>query len=102
MTSPAATPTLYPYLGRPDAQQVEDLAWGEDYRLAARQALVELLEDRMAETIDRHLERMAVRRHADRRNGCYRPCSLLRRSSGFPRGAAGDRARISAIRIISP
>ena len=31
--------------------QIEDLTWGEDYRLAARQALAELLEGRMAETI---------------------------------------------------
>jgi hypothetical protein len=28
--------------------------WGEDYRGAARDALFELLEGRMAETIDRH------------------------------------------------
>jgi putative transposase len=54
------------------AMQAEDLGWGEDYRLAARQALAELLEARMAETIDRHLERIAERGQADRRNGCYR------------------------------
>ena len=34
------------------AMQAEDLAWGEVYRLAARQALAELLEGRMAATID--------------------------------------------------
>jgi len=54
------------------AMQAEDLAWGEDYRVAARQALTDLLEGRMVETIDRHLERMAERGQADRRNGCYR------------------------------
>jgi transposase-like protein len=53
------------------AMQAEDVEWGEDYRQATRQALAELLEGRMAETIDRHLERMAERGEADRRNGCY-------------------------------
>jgi transposase-like protein len=38
---------------------------------AARQALTELLEDCMAETIDRHLARMAEVGAPDRRNGCY-------------------------------
>jgi len=51
--------------------QAEDVEWGEDYRQAASQALAELLEGRMAETIDRHLERMAARGAADRRNGAY-------------------------------
>jgi transposase-like protein len=54
------------------AMQAEDLAWGGDYRLAARQALAEPLEGRMIATIDRHLERSAERGEADRRNGCYR------------------------------
>ena len=54
------------------AMQAEDVEWGEDYRGAARQVLTELLESRMAETIDRHLERIAERGQADRRNGCYR------------------------------
>jgi len=53
------------------AMQAEGLEWGEDYRAGARQALAELLEGRMAETIDRHLERMAELGQADRRNGCY-------------------------------
>ena len=43
------------------AMQAEDVEWGEDYRGAARQALARLLEGRMAETIDRHLERIAER-----------------------------------------
>jgi putative transposase len=54
------------------AMQAEDVEWGEDYRGAARQALAQLLEGRMAETLDRHLERIAERGQADRRNGCYR------------------------------
>jgi putative transposase len=53
------------------AMQAEGVEWGEDYRAGARQALAELLEGRMAETIDRHLERMAARGQADRRNGAY-------------------------------
>ena len=54
------------------AMQAEDVEWGEDYRDAARQALAELLEGRMAVAIDRHLAGMAERGRADRRNGCYR------------------------------
>jgi transposase-like protein len=53
------------------AMRAEDVEWGEDYRGAARHALAELLEGRMAETIDRHLERMAELGTADRRNGAY-------------------------------
>jgi hypothetical protein len=53
------------------AMQAEGVEWGEDYRGAARCALAELLEGRMAETIDRHLERMAEVGAADRRNGAY-------------------------------
>jgi hypothetical protein len=45
---------------------------GRDYRGAARQALTELLEGRMDQLIDEHLERMAELGQADRRNGCYR------------------------------
>ena len=54
------------------AMQAEDVEWGEDYRGAARRALAQLLEGRMAETIDRHLEHIAERGQADQRNGCYR------------------------------
>lgn len=53
------------------AMQAEGVEWGEDYRGAARRALAELLEGRMGQLIDRHLERMAVLGEADRRNGCY-------------------------------
>ena len=48
------------------AMQAEGVEWGEDYRGGARQALVALLEG------DQHLERMAARGQADRRNGCDR------------------------------
>jgi transposase-like protein len=53
------------------AMQAEGVEWGEDYRASARRALAELLEGRMAATIDRHLERMSEVGAADRRNGAY-------------------------------
>jgi putative transposase len=53
------------------AMQAEGVEWGADYRGAARQALAELLEGRMDQLIDVHLERMAELGQADRRNGCY-------------------------------
>jgi putative transposase len=53
------------------AMQAEGVEWGEDYRQAARAALVELLEGRMDQVIDQHLERMAELGQADRRNGYY-------------------------------
>jgi len=51
--------------------QAQGLEWGEGYRPLARAAVIGLLEDRMAETIDRRLEEMASRGAADRRNGSY-------------------------------
>jgi transposase-like protein len=53
------------------AMQARGVEWGEDYRAPARQALAELLEGRMAQLIDEHLERMAELGQADRRNGYY-------------------------------
>ena len=54
------------------AMQAEGVEWGEDYRTAARAAVVDVLATRMAVAIDRHLAAMAERGQADRRNGCYR------------------------------
>lgn len=45
--------------------------WGEDYRHAGAVALKEVLERRMAATVDRHLDEMARLERADRRNGSY-------------------------------
>jgi transposase-like protein len=45
--------------------------WGEDYRGAGREVLAEIIEGRMDEAIDRHLEEVAKRGEADRRNGHY-------------------------------
>jgi putative transposase len=52
------------------AMQAEGLEWGEDDRGAAQQALTELLEGRMDQLIEEHLELMAELGQADRRNGC--------------------------------
>ncbi len=51
--------------------QGQDCEWGEDYRAAGRAALAEILEGQMALRVDRHLEEMAARGAADRRNGAY-------------------------------
>jgi transposase-like protein len=53
------------------AMELEGCDWGEDYRTAGRSALVEIIEGRMGESVDRHLERVAARGAADRRNGSY-------------------------------
>jgi transposase-like protein len=53
------------------SMQADGLEWGGDYRPMAREALVGILQDRMAEAIDRHLEEIAARGEADRRNGSY-------------------------------
>ena len=45
--------------------------WESDYRQAGREALGQILEGRMNDWIDRHLEQMAERGEADRRNGSF-------------------------------
>jgi len=49
----------------------EGLEWGDGYRPLGRQAIAQIIENRMAEAVDAHLERMAELEVADRRNGCY-------------------------------
>jgi len=51
--------------------RAQGIEWGEDYRGAARMALKEVLEGRMAAGVAAHLQEMASRGAADRRNGCY-------------------------------
>nr|CAX83773.1 Transposase mutator type [uncultured bacterium] len=51
--------------------QVEGLEWGDDYRSLGREALAGIIEGRMVEAVDRHLEEMAAHEIADRRNGYY-------------------------------
>ena len=53
------------------AMRMDGLEWGGDYRPLAREALIGVLQDTMAGMIDRHLEEMARRGEADRRNGGY-------------------------------
>src|SRR6516165_2730242 len=53
------------------AMQAQGVEWGEDYRRAAGEALKGILAGRMAAAIDRHLDEMAARGQADRRNGSY-------------------------------
>jgi len=55
-----------------EAMQAQGVEWGRDYRRAAGAALKDVLEGQMAGAIDRHLEEMAAREAADRRNGSYR------------------------------
>lgn len=45
--------------------------WDSDYREAGRRALQEILQGQMRGRIDRHLEEMARRGEADRRNGTF-------------------------------
>jgi putative transposase len=45
--------------------------WDSDYREAGRRALQEILQGQMRHRIDRHLEEMARRGEADRRNGSF-------------------------------
>jgi len=50
--------------------------WEGDYRTATQQALKEILETRMSNAVDVHLEQMRVQGIPDRRNGSY-PRHLL-------------------------
>jgi transposase-like protein len=52
--------------------QADGLEWGEGYRPLGRQALEEIIEDQMAEAVDRYLDRLEADDAADRRNGYYR------------------------------
>jgi len=45
--------------------------WELDYRQAGRQALSQILHERMKDRIDRHLEEMGKRGEEDRRNGSF-------------------------------
>ena len=53
------------------AMQAQVIEWGEDYRRAGAQALKDILQGRMTAALDLHLEEMARRDEADRRNGSY-------------------------------
>lgn len=52
--------------------QGQGLEWGEGYRALGRDAIAGILRRQMGQAIDEHLDRMAERDQADRRNGSYR------------------------------
>jgi len=52
-------------------KEVKAFEWEGDYRAAARKAIKALLEGKMEEYIEEHLEEMELRGIADRRNGGY-------------------------------
>ncbi len=54
------------------AMQADGLEWGEDYRPLGRQALAEIIEEQMAEAVDRYLDQLGIEDEPDRRNGHYR------------------------------
>ena len=53
------------------AMQVDGLGWGEGYRPLGRQALAEIIQGRMAETVDDWLDSLDGMAMRDRRNGSY-------------------------------
>ena len=53
------------------AMQGDNLEWGEDYRPLARQAVAEIIEDEMAQAVDRYLDQLSLEDGPDRRNGYY-------------------------------
>jgi putative transposase len=55
------------------AMQAEGLEWSDGYRAHGREALAAIIEGRMSEAIDRHLDELAkTDAGLDRRNGYYR------------------------------
>ena len=54
------------------AMQADGLEWGEGYRGLGRDAIAAILQSQMAQAIDDHLDRLALRDEVDRRNGYYR------------------------------
>jgi len=71
MSQSATIKSLPRAFGMMKAMQAQGIEWGEDYRCAARAALKDVLETRMALAIDRHLEEMDRLDASDRRNGAY-------------------------------
>ena len=75
------------------ALEAEGLEWGEDHRLAAREALMSALQGRLSSGADLHLEAMARHGEADRRNGGY--SRVLK--AGF---RYGDSAPMAVIELV--
>lgn len=53
------------------AMRPDGLEWGEGYRQLGREALAEIIEERMGEAVDRWLEGLGSDDAPDRRNGVY-------------------------------
>lgn len=53
------------------AMRADDLEWGEGYRQLDREALAEIIEERMSEAVERWLEGLGCDDPPDRRNGFY-------------------------------
>ncbi len=53
------------------AMRADGLEWGEGYRQLGREALAEIIEERMGEAVDRWLEGLGAEDAPDRRNGFY-------------------------------
>jgi putative transposase len=54
------------------AMRADGLDWSEGYRALGRQALGEIIEERMAESVDAWLDSLGENDAPDRRNGVYR------------------------------
>ena len=76
------------------------IGWELDYRQAGRQALSQILEERMKDRIDRHLEEMDKRGEADRRNGSFSR-HLLTELGDIELGIPRSR-RVSAVGVVGP
>jgi putative transposase len=53
------------------AMRADGLEWGEGYRQLGREALAEIVEERMGEAVERWLEGLGCEDAPDRRNGVY-------------------------------
>ncbi|MFQ6006982.1 MAG: transposase, partial [Woeseia sp.] len=52
--------------------ELDGYGWGEDCRSAGREVVARILEERIAEAVDHHLEEIVRHGAADRTNGHYR------------------------------
>ncbi|MDP6624689.1 MAG: transposase [Alphaproteobacteria bacterium] len=81
-----------------EEMQAQGVEWGADYRQSAASALKDVLEGRMAASIDRHLQEMAGRGEADRRNGSY--CRWLMTELGEIELRVPRSRRFSALPVV--
>jgi putative transposase len=73
MSQQAATITSLPMAFEiVKAMQADGLEWGEGYRPLGRQAVAAIIEEQMAEAVDRYLDQLETDDGPDRRNGYYK------------------------------